>query len=115
MLIFRRLAWIYSGRKINGKFKVEEGTPFQFISNLLFISFDRFREIIIYHESSARSRTSQGGSPFAHWCSSQTPDHLTRRASGRVAVELCMACLVQLEGMGWLQQSTFHPCCRYDG
>lgn len=61
MLIFVRLACMYSGRKINGKFKVEEGTPFQFISNLLFIFLELFRELIVYHEFSARSNMSQGG------------------------------------------------------
>lgn len=55
---------MYSGRKINGKFKVEEGTPFQFISNLLFIFLELFRELIVYHEFSARSNMSQGGKPL---------------------------------------------------
>lgn len=57
---------------------------------LLFIVLDRFREIIIYHGSSACSNMSRRGSPFAHWCSSQTPDHRKRWVGGRIAIGVCI-------------------------
>lgn len=74
---------------------------------LFFLSF--FGNSLSTTNSQLALTCRRGASPFAHWCSIQTHDHLKRRVSGRVAVELCiMACSVQLEGMSGY-------CSRYVG